>query len=578
VFISESLLERSIEALHDWYRAVPVQSSRHIWSLLPPKFEGARIGESVPFREEDDKVFLERFFEYGEGQFPYFDPFARTWLPAGYWHSNAATFRKKTFRYSWQACSWDDETLVLHDGYPAIFEQKVLTKGGVVTRVPAWAAAVWFFKRPGAEWEGRNDLAGLPESATAIVELFRSSFGFDDDDDEWDLIFDPDASPLEELLDEDAEQDGELSASEVSSVCERLSLSTSEPVKAPALSSSDSTPETMIDSVDSAAETERLRLPPGLLKRIVAALAHSNVRLMGAPGTGKSTIARLVLQARQGDEWDFALATSQWTTEDVVGGPVPDPADPRQLIFQPGIVLAAAEAGRWVGIDEINRADIDAAFGELFSLLAGFDTTLPYVPRPDSERRVKIYAERPSGELDEGEYGLPPDWRMIATMNSWDKASLARVSFAFSRRWCTVYVPVPDPDDYEQIVDEALARNPAANTPEVSDALKSLFVVERDEAPVSLRSLGYALGPAIALSCVKDITACVELGLTPAQGFQAAVEGFVLPQFEGEMEAHDAICAALWAACDQVGLTKRAKHDLGERLEVFTGRRAALIY
>lgn len=368
----------------------------------------------------------------------------------------------------------------------------------------------------------------------------------------------------------------ELSADQVRAVCDRLTVSDATPLTAPALTGTTS-PTEILATVQSAAGAAGLKLPPDIFVRIVAALAHSHVRIMGAPGTGKSTIAGLILQARQGDDWDFTLATGQWTGEDVIGGPVPDAADPRKLIFEPGLVLAAAEAGRWVGIDEINRADIDAAFGELFSLLAGFDTTLPYPPKPGSAKRVKIYAERPIGELDEGEYGIPPDWRMIATMNSWDKTSLSRVSFAFSRRWCTVYLPIPDPGTYEKIIDAALAKHAAANQLLVEEALKALFAEERATAP-TLRSLGLGMGPGIAISCIKDIAACMDLGIAPGDAVVAAVEGFVLPQFEGQLEMHDDILGALMSAISGFGPEDSLAATLNDRLGVFTGKRSSSIF
>jgi hypothetical protein len=199
LFASEALVERAVERLHDWYRSVPTNKSRHVYSILPTKLAGAMPGAQIAYREEDDRRFLDRFFRYRDGDDPYFDPFSRGWLKAGYAHSNAATFRKGTFRDSWQACKWDGEHLQLAIGYHLTVEERMLTKGGKVSRIPALPLAVWFFKRPTAEWPDDHELHahGMPEDPADLIELFRTAFHFSSDPG-WDALFDPGVATLPE--------------------------------------------------------------------------------------------------------------------------------------------------------------------------------------------------------------------------------------------------------------------------------------------------------------------------------------------------------------------------------------------
>ncbi len=195
MYTSKELLEESVLVLHNWFKSVRQQYVPHVWSFLPVKLQGAMPGETIVYREEDDKAFFERFFQYRSGPEPFFDPFKREWLKAGYAHSNAATFRKRTFMMSWHACNWEDsERLTLAENYHEIVRENVLTKAGNVVRIPALPLAVWFYKRPSAEWPKRDDLdKGLPADPKQLLRLFRADFGFERDP-AWDVIFDASAS------------------------------------------------------------------------------------------------------------------------------------------------------------------------------------------------------------------------------------------------------------------------------------------------------------------------------------------------------------------------------------------------
>ena len=103
-------------------------------------------------------------------------------------------------------------------------------------------------------------------------------------------------------------------------------------------------------------------------------------------------------------------------------------------------------------IDEINRAEIDKAFGELFTVLSGqrVDTphrvgsypvrVLPFakvdVTRPTSWIPADV---RPGGY----DYVVHPNWRIIGTMNVYDRSALYSLSLAFMRRFAFIDLDLP---------------------------------------------------------------------------------------------------------------------------------------
>ncbi|WP_423743925.1 AAA family ATPase (plasmid) [Haladaptatus sp. SPP-AMP-3] len=202
--------------------------------------------------------------------------------------------------------------------------------------------------------------------------------------------------------------------------------------------------EWAVDEVVNALETAR---EPGtvLLRTITAgelrtehyreSLAHllagKNIVLYGPPGSGKTRAA-----TRIGDalcpHLAFATANAEWTHHNVVGGyqPAGD-----TFVPTPGVLTTAASQCEqslrddalpsWLVIDELNRANLDQAFGDVFTAL-------------DLGHRMGnplTYAGENGSQL------VPLAFRIIATMNTQDRAQLFSLGYAFRRRFAFVNVP-----------------------------------------------------------------------------------------------------------------------------------------
>jgi MoxR-like ATPase len=279
------------------------------------------------------------------------------------------------------------------------------------------------------------------------------------------------------------------------------------------------------------AHAAHLDLPDLVIERACAALSSDkHLLLVGPPGTGKTELALALGEAARAaghcEGVLTATASGDWTTYDTIGGYALGASG--ELRFRPGIFLSAVAQRAWLLVDELNRADVDRAFGELLTVLSGRDACAPF-SLPDG-RLVSV------GPSARATYRVPPSFRLLATMNTWDRGALFRLSFAVQRRFAIVHVGAPDDAAYARL----LARHARAGDrpPLDAAALASLCRVFSAAGVLAHRRIG----PAVALDMIRYLRS-----RDAREGLAEAFAMYLLPQLEGL--APDA-ALAVWSLLD----------------------------
>jgi 5-methylcytosine-specific restriction protein B len=191
---------------------------------------------------------------------------------------------------------------------------------------------------------------------------------------------------------------------------------------------------------------EGLVVPDHLLRAASAAIRVGHVVLQGPPGTGKSSLIRALANAFNVSVY-AVTAHEDWTIYDVIGRLELRLTEDRKEEITPvngALTEAVIRCGNnivqhfddptqpqaeWLLIDELNRAHLDRAFGELFSVL-GTDELVPInLPHQKEGNRELV---------------IPRRFRIIATLNSYDKQFVQSLSQAIRRRFTFISLDVPN--------------------------------------------------------------------------------------------------------------------------------------
>lgn len=228
-------------------------------------------------------------------------------------------------------------------------------------------------------------------------------------------------------------------------------------------------PATVIERL----EDNELYFPWHVVESACSALnAGKHVIFTGPPGCGKSKLSVFLAKEATGEAPLISTASPAWTSGDLLGRYLPDRSG-NGLKFQEGFFLRALGQGtqgknqrsRWLIIDEFNRADIDACFGELFSVLADDSVELPFrqeVASGENETQtasepVRIIPGDQEAETD-ADYLVPEEFRLIGTMNDADRSGLNNLSFALMRRFAIIPVEAPSKTHVKQIIKNSISK------------------------------------------------------------------------------------------------------------------------
>ena len=307
------------------------------------------------------------------------------------------------------------------------------------------------------------------------------------------------------------------------------------------------------------AVASKMAIEKEILLDIVSSLAAgASIVIYGPPGTGKTMLSEKLARIFSCQS-ETVTATADWSTFDTIGG-IKVRSEAGMEVLEPGngcitrAVLTCANVitnhmvdtttpqAHWLIIDELNRANMDAAFGAMFTALDHERRELPLDFHDEASRR-RIY--------------IPKCFRIIGTMNTYDKNFLFRISYGLTRRFSYKLLTIPRGNEGLQREKEEVARQATVSLNQKLKKDYSLDDIQNKyrRAFEVLFKFAYAvrnperldreIGLAQILDAFRHAIVRLELGFTfPDQtdplsdesqisAIDQAIRSSIVPQFEG---------------------------------------------